>query len=146
MSRMERGKYYYFFSVSLFSTRAAFNRLRFKLCKCFDVWCSFHDSSWFVDSTSFATTTTQLSVSSVDASYFPERMLSVAHRLSISLLFFSLLLSLRYFFFFSFRFFFFLFYLFILFYCFFFCCCSHDNVTINRIVDALVTSRETKAR
>lgn len=115
MSRMERGKYYYFFSVSLFSTRAAFNRLRFKLCKCFDVWCSFHGSSWFVDSTSFATTTTRLSVSSVDASYFPERMLSVAHRLSISLLFFSLLLSLRYFFFS-----FFLFYLFILFYCFFF--------------------------
>lgn len=114
MSRMERGKYYYFFSVSLFSTRAAFNRLRFKLCKCFDVWCSFHGSSWFVDSTSFATTTTRLSVSSVDASYFPERMLSVAHRLSISLLFFSLLLSLRYFFFS-----FFLFYLFILFYCFF---------------------------
>lgn len=115
MSRMERGKYYYFFSVSLFSTRAAFNRLRFKLCKCFDVWCSFHGSSWFVDSTSFATTTTRLSVSSVDASYFPERMLSVAHRLSISLLFFSLLLSLRYFFLS-----FFLFYLFILFYCFFF--------------------------
>lgn len=145
MSRMERGKYYYFFSVSLFSTRAAFNRLRFKLCKCFDVWCSFHGSSWFVDSTSFATTTTRLSVSSVDASYFPERMLSVAHRLSISLLFFSLLLSLRYFFFFLFVFSFF-FFIYLFYFIVFFCCCSHDNVTINRIVDALVTSRETKAR
>lgn len=146
MSRMERGKYYYFFSVSLFSTRAAFNRLRFKLCKCFDVWCSFHGSSWFVDSTSFATTTTRLSVSSVDASYFPERMLSVAHRLSISLLFFlsSAFASLFFLLFFSFFLFSFLFIYFIL--LFFFCCCSHDNVTINRIVDALVTSRETKAR
>ena len=139
---MERGKYYYFF----FRFRCF--RLEPHLIDS-DLNCANVLTSGVLFTARRGSSTPRvlrqrrqrLNVSSVDASYFPERMLSVAHHFVIIFLssaFVSLFFLFFFFFYFSFI------YLFIYL---FFCCCSHDNVTINRIVDALVTSRETtKAR